>query len=152
MAENEVNPPKDTDPSPGQDLLPPRSGRFLFYGTLVELGLVPLAWLLGWLTGLWSWKELVDGCGQVPSLLSLALGVVATLPMLVMLVAVLQASSAAFVRLRLFLREGLLPYIRTSSLPALLCLSLAAGLGEEWLFRGMLQQGLLAWWLCPLGT
>ena len=126
--------------------LPAPSGRFVLYGTLVELSLVPVAWLLGWLTGLWSWNDLAEGFRQFPSLISLALGVVATLPMLIMLVAVLNASGEAFRRMRRFLQDGLLPHIRNSSLPALLCLSLAAGLGEEWLFRGMLQQGLLSWW------
>ena len=126
------------------------SGRFVFYGTLVELSLVPVAWLLGWLTGLWSWNDLAEGFRQIPSLLSLARGVLATLPMLVMLVVVLKASGKAFRRMRTFLQQGLLPHIRNSSLPALLCLSLAAGLGEEWLFRGMFQKGLLSWWGLPV--
>ncbi len=126
--------------------LPLPSGRFVLYGTLAELSLVPVAWLLGWLTGLWDWNELSGDFRQFPSFLSLARGVVATLPMLIMLVVVLKASGEAFRRMRRFLQDGLLPHIRNSSLPALFCLSLAAGLGEEWLFRGMLQQGLLTWW------
>ena len=146
MVENGTTPAGEAGPLPPEIRLPPPSGRFVFYGTLVELSLVPVAWLLGWLTGLWSWNDLAAGFRQFPSLISLARGIVATLPMLVMFVVVLKASGQAFVRMRELLKEGLLPHIRNSSLPALLCLSLAAGLGEEWLFRGMLQEGLLTWW------
>ena len=146
MARNGDASAGDSGPLPPNLSLPHPSGRFVLYGTLAELSLVPVAWLLGWLTGLWSWNDLAEGFRQFPSLISLAMGVVATLPMLIMLVAVLNASGEAFRRMRRFLQDGLLPHIRNSSLPALLCLSLAAGLGEEWLFRGMLQEGLLTWW------
>ena len=112
---------------------------------LVEASLVPVAWILGWLTGLWTWGELAAGFKQLPSPVHLGLGVLATLPMLVLLMLVLHASGRAFVRMRAFLEETLAPSIRNSSLAALLGLALAAGFGEEWLFRGVLQAGLLEW-------
>jgi len=112
----------------------------------METSLVPLAWIIGLLSGLWTLEGLVAGCHQLLSPAHLGLGVLATLPMLVLLVIVLHASGPAFVRMRAFLEETLAPTIRESSLVALLGLSLAAGMGEEWLFRGVLQSGLLDWW------
>ena len=122
------------------------SSNFIAYGILMETSLVPLAWIIGLLSGLWTLEELVAGSHLLLSPAHLGLGVLATLPMLVLLVIVLRASGPAFVRMRAFLEETLAPAIRESSLVALLGLSLAAGMGEEWLFRGVLQSGLLDWW------
>lgn len=139
--------PRQQSQLPTGDAQPPAGqGQFVLYGSIVEFGLVPLAWILGWLTGLWSWKDLAAACSHWPSLESLGWGVLATLPMLVMLLAVLRMPSQSFKRLRSFLTEGLRPHLQGSSLAGLLCLSLAAGLGEEWLFRGLLQEGLTRWW------
>jgi membrane protease YdiL (CAAX protease family) len=145
MAENKNNPGADTDLRPQTTGQRTRPGNFVFFGTLVESSLVLVAWILGWLTGLWTWADLAAGFQQFPSPVSLGVGVLATLPMLALLVLVLHASGRAFVRMRAFLEETLAPSIRDSSLVALLGLSLAAGLGEEWLFRGVLQAGLLQW-------
>jgi len=130
------------------------SSNFVAYGILMETSLVPLAWIIGLLSGLWTLEEIGAEFHQFLSPVHLGLGVLATLPMLVLLVIVLHASGPAFVRMRAFLEEILAPAIRKSSLVALLGLSLAAGMGEEWLFRGVLQSGLLNWWdrvPAPLG-
>lgn len=112
--------------------------RILIVGAGFELALGLSAWLLGFLLGIdpfahwyWTWQ-------------GLALGGVAILPMLAMAGAALQAPGQAWQELRDFLDDVVAPLFLRCRARHLLLLSLAAGWGEELLFRGLLQRGLAA--------
>lgn len=113
---------------------PPRS--LLGPAIAFEAGLAVLALALGWLLGhpaLETARVDVQGIG---------LGVAATLPMLLGLWGCLRARSAALVKIRQLVEELLLPLFAGSSLGAVALVSALAGLGEEMLFRGVLQPAI----------
>lgn len=121
--------------------------RILVVGAGFELALGLLAWMLGFLLGIdpfahWYWTR--DG---------LAWGGVAILPMLAMAGAAFQAPGKAWQELRDFLDDVVAPLFLRCRAWHLLLLSLAAGWGEELLFRGLLQRGLaavvIAWGVAP---
>ncbi|MBP86524.1 MAG: CPBP family intramembrane metalloprotease [Planctomycetaceae bacterium] len=71
-------------------------------------------------------------------------GVAATLPLLLGLVIVTRLQFEPFVRLCQFVNERLTPLFAPLSLFELAAVSIAAGFGEEILFRGLIQSGLAA--------
>ena len=77
----------------------------------------------------WSWRDLV-------------VSLFATGALLVLFVILLRASAAPFRRIREILERVLLPLIRNCHWLELAVVSIAAGVGEEWLFRGFLQGEL----------
>jgi uncharacterized protein len=109
-------------------------------GVGFEGGLGGLAWLLGWLLG-------QDPLGRGHwDAASAGLGVLASIPMLALFLLAHHSGYAPFVRIRRFLDDVLLPLLRDCSLAELALLSALAGLGEEMLFRGFLQDGVNRWW------
>jgi membrane protease YdiL (CAAX protease family) len=105
---------------------------FLIY----EAAVSPLALALGWALDTpplasFAW----DGRAA-------ALGLVAALPMVAWLVIGLRRSFPALERIKQFLRRELLPVIRDCRWPDLALLSAVAGIGEEMLFRGVIQAAL----------
>lgn len=130
---------------------PPRS--LLGPAIAFEGGLAVLALGLGWLLG---HPPLASARIDLESI---GLGVVATLPMLLGLWGCLRSRSAAFVEIRGLVEDVLLPLFAGSSLAAVALVAALAGLGEEMLFRGVLQPaiaGLVAGppgvWLGLLGA
>jgi membrane protease YdiL (CAAX protease family) len=116
----------------------------LLAGVGFEGGLGVLAWLLGWLfgqdpLGRGRWDAAAAGWG-----------VLACLPMLAAFLLAHRSNHAPFVRIRRFLDDVLIPLLRGCSLAELALLAALAGLGEEMLFRGFLQDGVNLWW--PTGT
>ncbi len=101
---------------------------------VVEGGLVLVALALGWLVGESPLRK-IDG-----SLAGLAIGLLATLPMLAGLVLVDRYPSGPFQHLEDVMRGSILPLFRGASVGDLLLISLLAGLGEEMLFRGVVQD------------
>jgi hypothetical protein len=77
----------------------------------------------------WSWRHL-------------ALSVFAAATLLVLFVILLRATAAPLRRIREILERLLLPLIRNCHWLELAVVSITAGLGEEWLFRGLLQGAL----------
>jgi membrane protease YdiL (CAAX protease family) len=69
-------------------------------------------------------------------------GVAAAVPMLAALVIAMRLPMAAIERLREFCRDFLAPLFSGASWTQLLILCILAGMGEEMLFRGVIQQGL----------
>jgi membrane protease YdiL (CAAX protease family) len=115
-----------------------RSGRhsFLRSAILFEGGLVFLALALGWLLG-----ELPVGFvrfGWRP----LLWGTLATLPPLIALSWLLHAQNARLAELVRTVEEMIGPLFAGASSGALLLLAILAGIGEESLFRGVLQSAL----------
>jgi uncharacterized protein len=103
---------------------------------LLEGALAPFSLVVGWLLGLnplatftWSEKAVLDG-------------VLATLPMLVLLAVTLRWPLGPLARIKAFFDTELAPMLRDCGWADLALVSLAAGVGEEMLFRGIIQGGL----------
>jgi membrane protease YdiL (CAAX protease family) len=77
-----------------------------------------------------------------PSGTGLLLGLAATLPLAVILLALRRSSWAPVARLRADADAHLLPLFRDCTLWQFAVIAAAAGLGEEMLFRGLLQGAL----------
>src|SRR5262249_17590339 len=112
----------------------PRS--ILWFGVLLEGGLAVLALLLGWLLDLppgqqWHW-DAHDA----------ALGAGACVPLLLGFGLCLYVPAAPLARIRKIAEEFIRPLFAGCTLPGLALLALLAGVGEEMLFRGVLQEYL----------
>lgn len=79
-------------------------------------------------------------------------GLVATIPMLVLLLAVLKSRWGMFRSMRQTVRDVLVPMFAKSSIPLIVFMALMAGFMEELLFRWCLQGGLTAWLGSGLGN
>jgi len=127
------------------DLL--RKGRvdsILPLAILFEGSLVLVAWGLSWLWGQSLWKHLADATAA-QYFRSILLGLLATAPLLASLLVSRSLPGAAWRRLRQVVDDQLLPMFAGSSWWGLLLLSVAAGLGEELLFRAVLQESVAGW-------
>jgi membrane protease YdiL (CAAX protease family) len=69
-------------------------------------------------------------------------GTLAALPALFLLLALIRIPSPPLVRLRNFVRSQIVPLFRECSAAELLLIAVLAGIGEEMLFRGVIQHGL----------
>jgi len=116
--------------------------RILYLAGSFEGALLLLAMLLGWLFD-FPLASLTQ-----PTLQGTWQGLLATLPMLLLLLATTHLPVGPLRRIREILEETFLPLFRESRFPDLVLVTLLAGLGEEWLFRGILQAGL-SWWMNP---
>jgi membrane protease YdiL (CAAX protease family) len=117
-----------------------RGRRFLILLALIlEAGLGVLAWGLGCLLGQ---PPLVSLRWEVHALL---LGVPATLPLLAIFYLCLRCPVGPFARIKQFFDQVIRPFFAPCSLLTLALLSLAAGVGEEMLFRGVLQAAFGRW-------
>jgi uncharacterized protein len=74
-----------------------------------------------------------------------ALGLVATLPMLIGLLTMRRIERGPLGRLNAVVDQLLVPMFARSSIVQLALISIVAGIGEELLFRGVLQVVLIAW-------
>lgn len=73
----------------------------------------------------------------------LATGLVATAPLCLVFLLLLRSSIPPLRRLRQVVEEMLVPLMRGQSLAGLAVISLCAGLGEELLFRGLVQEAVI---------
>jgi membrane protease YdiL (CAAX protease family) len=118
---------------------PPRRPEVVLLAVLFEGGLGVLALALAWLVGCPVWQSLhIDGRDIV-------LGVAATFPLLLIFVLCLHGQIGPLVRIKAFGEEVIKPLFRPCTLFDLAAISLLAGLGEEMLFRGVLQEVLSRW-------
>lgn len=115
----------------------PRSNRraLLKVAVLVEGGMLVVAVVLGLLLGTPFWA------GARADLWSVALGIVAGLVLLAGAVAVTESALPFAVRMRQDI-DRLLGLFRGATIGDFLLISILAGLGEEALFRGVIQGGL----------
>jgi membrane protease YdiL (CAAX protease family) len=108
---------------------------------LFEASLVPLALLAGWLSGQHPLGSIRLTADQIPEhLRAIALGLVASLPLLLGLVLIDRYPVGPLRQLKELAMETLQPLFRTATIWQLALLSVVAGLGEEMLFRGWLQN------------
>jgi membrane protease YdiL (CAAX protease family) len=117
----------------------PRTSLIVVVGILFECGLGGVAWALGWVFG----QPVLDSFHW--NVAAVALGAAATVPMLLLFLACLHCPIGPMERIRQFSEEVIRPLFVTATVPQLALLALAAGLGEEMLFRGFLQACLVRW-------
>jgi membrane protease YdiL (CAAX protease family) len=118
---------------------PPRRREVVLLAVLFEGGLGVLALALAWLIGCPLGQSLsIDGR-------DILFGVAATLPLLLIFLLCLHWQIRPLVRIKAFAEEFIKPLFRPCTLFDLAAISLLAGLGEEMLFRGVLQEVLSRW-------
>jgi membrane protease YdiL (CAAX protease family) len=114
----------------------------IIFAVLFEAGLAPVALALGWLLGA---PPLADFRWDARDA---ALGAVATLPLVGLLVLSRRWRFGPLERIKRFFDREIRPYLDGRPWPDLALVCLAAGVGEEMLFRGALQ-GAFSRWLGP---
>jgi hypothetical protein len=105
-------------------------------GVLSECALLVAALAIGRLLGIPPFGRLVIDAATVVH------GVAATLPMLVLLYWCLRTGWAPMRRLVSLAEDHLRPYLAGASIGGIVLLSFMAGIGEEALFRGVIQTAL----------
>ncbi|WP_169979683.1 CPBP family intramembrane glutamic endopeptidase [Tautonia rosea] len=112
---------------------------FVRLALIFELGLAVVAFGIGWPLGIDPWRTLE------PNLKGWVIGIGSAVPMFVLLVVCDRDDFPAMIRIRRLLEQFLLPPLRGCRWWELALIAAAAGLGEETLFRGLLQEALLGW-------
>jgi membrane protease YdiL (CAAX protease family) len=126
--------------------------RFFLLAFLFEGGLAVVALVLGRFVGSPPLATVrFEIAAMAETAIAAGLGIVASVPMFVGLLAIERWSVAPLQRLRCLVDELLVPLFKPLSVTQLLLVSVAAGVGEEMLFRGWLQAGLADLLGPPLG-
>jgi uncharacterized protein len=129
----------------GEDLLEnsdddqPGRAEMIVFAVFFEGGLAPLSLFLGWLLHhppldrfTWSARHVLWG-------------VVAAIPMILMFLAIMRWPIGPLLRVRKFWDLEVGPLLAQSSWSEMALVSIAAGVGEEMLFRGVLQATFTSW-------
>ncbi len=127
------DPPEDPeDEAPGHDVV-------IIFAVFFEAGLAPFSLILGWLMGhpplehfSWSLKDALWG-------------VAAALPLIGLFLAMLRWPIGPLSAVKDFCEQEVVPLFHNSYWSELALISLSAGVGEEMLFRGVLQSSLTDW-------
>lgn len=117
----------------------PRRRQVVLIVVLFEGGLGVLALGLGWLVGCPPWQKFD---GNLPDVL---LGLGATLPLLPIFLLCLHWPIGPLARIKAFAADVIKPLFQSCTLLDLAAISVLAGLGEEMLFRGVLQDIFDQW-------
>lgn len=138
--------PQSQSPEPATDRPRlPDPGRVVVAAVLFEGGLAPLAAVLGWLLG----RSPLEGFAW--RAWDVALGVLFALPMYAAFRLALRWPVGPFGRIKRFFDEEIAPLLAGRPVSDLALICVAAGVGEEMLFRGLLQ-GVLARWVGTSGA
>ena len=137
-----------TDASSAEPLAPESRGsirgRFMRMAFLFQGGLFLASLSFGWLCGIPIRSRLHISFDVV------AIGLMATAPMLLFLWFVYRTSISSLVQIRDLLRDTLGEYLAAATWYDLVALSILAGVSEEFLFRGTIEP-LLCGWNWPAG-
>jgi uncharacterized protein len=124
-----------------------RPGRevIVMLAVFFEAGLAPLSLVLGWIFGhpplehfVWSMNDAV-------------LGVAATVPLVLMFLAMLRWPIGPLSKVKDFCDHEVVPLLGESSWSEIALVSFSAGVGEEMLFRGVVQPSIASWLGLPWG-
>ena len=116
------------------------AGLSSFWAAIAFQGaLIPLALVLAWAFGLTPWADL-HAAGR-----DIGLAVALTVPMVALGVVLLQLPYDWVRDLEARVREVFVPLFHRVGLPGIIMVSILAGVGEELLFRGVVQEALMAW-------
>ncbi|HJT33931.1 MAG TPA: CPBP family intramembrane glutamic endopeptidase [Pirellulales bacterium] len=118
----------------------PSDGHFVLWAALAEGAIGAVAVLLAWCLEVPLWS------GWRVDLASAATGLAAACPLLVVMWLVMRWPVGPFRELKMLVDEFVVPLFRAGSLADFALISLVAGVGEELLFRGVVQRGLAASW------
>ncbi len=113
--------------------------QFLLSAGLFASGLLVVAFVAGFITGTSPTAHLFWNTGDF------ALGLLATVPMLLVLAVAYLSRSKGMAAIRVFLRDEIGPLLDECRLVDMLLLALLAGLCEESLFRGFLYFWIRDW-------
>jgi membrane protease YdiL (CAAX protease family) len=117
--------------------------RTTLLAVLFEGALGGLALAAGWLLGHWPAAGMEWDSSQMPrQLMAAGWGLVATLPLIVGLLVIDRAPLSPIQRLREEVHHLIRQMFGGASVLQLAVVAIAAGLGEELLFRGLVQGGL----------
>jgi membrane protease YdiL (CAAX protease family) len=119
---------------------------FFWIGMAVEGSLVGLAWLGAWLLDEPFWNHFHWSASDA------ALGLAAGLPMLLVFWGCLHWPIGPLARIKAIAEEFIRSLFAPCNVLELAALSLVAGVGEEFLFRGVLQGALIREWGPWLGV
>lgn len=119
---------------------------FVLIAVLFELALAALAMGVGGIFHFWPLIGMAAGESPLSPPVAVGIGLLATAPMTLALAFVADSRWAVFARLGRQARQLLAPFVDGIWQVELLLVALAAGIGEEILFRGLLQAGLSRWW------
>jgi uncharacterized protein len=126
--------------------------RTTFVALLFEGGLGTLALAAGWLVGHSPAVGMTAGDGTREQLLAIGWGLVATGPLVAALAAIDRFPIGPLAGVREMTARIALQMFQGASVLQLAIVSIAAGVGEELLFRGLMQAGLeklLEGWYAP---
>jgi membrane protease YdiL (CAAX protease family) len=123
----------------------PKRAVIIIFAVFFEGGLAPLSLVLGWLLGhppldrfVWSMEDALWG-------------VAATIPLILMVLAMLRWPIGPLARVKKFCDQEVVPLLDESTWSELALISVSAGVGEEMLFRGVMQDALGSWFGVPWG-
>lgn len=114
--------------------------QLLLMAWATEGGLAVVACVLGWFLGFPPWEAIVIE----PT--AFVRGVIITLPMLVLFFVCVRWPVGPLVPIKHFVDEVVKPLFAQCSVFDLAVIALLAGIGEEMLFRGVLQPAFVHWW------
>src|SRR5262245_42503794 len=112
----------------------PRRREVVLLAVLFEGGLGVLALGFGWLVDCPPWQGLYWNVKDT------FLAAIATLPLLLLFLLCVRWPLGPLARIKAFAEEVIKPLFRACTLLDLAAISLLAGVGEEMLFRGVLQD------------
>jgi uncharacterized protein len=136
-----TQPENDTDEQDAEGSLDDQAARNLVVGLAITIegGLVAAAWLIGWLLD-------VSALGRLSfEWEGAAWGLLAAVPMLAGFFVAVRYPVGPLRSIKRFTDETIRPLMTTCSLIDLLGVSVLAGVGEELLFRGVLQEAFGGW-------
>ena len=126
------------DDQPGREVI-------IIFAVFFEGGLAPLSLFLGWLLGhpalehfAWNMRDAIWG-------------ILAAIPFTLMFFAMLRWPIGPLGRVKKFCDTEVVPMLEESTWAEIALISLSAGVGEEMLFRGVVQSSLSDWLGVPWG-
>jgi membrane protease YdiL (CAAX protease family) len=121
------------------DIAPPNRTEIIVFAVFFEGGLAPFSLFLGWLLNHGAFDRFVWSGRDA------AWGIVATIPLILMFLAIIRWPIGPLAGIRKFWDTEVAPLLAKSSWSEIALVAVSAGVGEEMLFRGVLQTSFSSW-------